>query len=153
MKIKSSIQPSFPSKGITIIEILLVISLLVIVVSFAIPSVGGATARAEMTAAQENLQHAVQAARNLARINESGMTVQFGTASGSTGQVVRILDLDSGTPPVAGGLQDYLLPESVQLISNEESFDFDERGLAENPGEIILVSRVDDSIRSTVEVK
>ena len=56
------------ARGITLVEILLVISLLVILLSFAIPSMGGAAAKAEMTATVENVQHSIQSARNMARM-------------------------------------------------------------------------------------
>jgi hypothetical protein len=54
---------------------------------------------------------------------------------------------------MAGGLQQYQLPEDIRLISKYEVYVFDDRGLVHTPGEIILVSRVDDSITSTVRVE
>ena len=52
--------PPNRSKGITLVEILLIIALLVILLSFAMPSVGGAAAKAEMTATVENVQHSMR---------------------------------------------------------------------------------------------
>ena len=51
------------------------------------------------------------------------------------------------------GIPEYRLPEDIELVTDQESFVFDERGLVKTPGSIILVSRVDESVTETVEVK
>ena len=137
------------ARGITLVEILVVISVLLILASFAVPSMGNATAKAEMTATLENVEYSIQAARNIARMNETPVAVQFSNA-GAGNQTISFQAEDSGKSP---GFQDYPLPESIQLVSEQDGFEFDSRGLVKNPGTIILVSVADESITSTIEVK
>lgn len=138
------------SRGVTLIEILLVISLLVIVLSFAIPSVSSATAKADMMAAVENVEYSIKTARNTARLFESGITVDFKSYAGEQAQVISFSPAKSGSNV---GIPEYRLPEDIELVTDQESFVFDERGLVKNPGSIILVSKVDESVTETVEVK
>ncbi len=145
-------QPIFPSRGITIVEILLVVSLLIIIVSFAMPSIGGAAAKAEMTAAFENVQYSIEAARNIARMNEAGVSVNFETLADETAQNISFTSPGEGAGHRISELQDYRLPADILLISDHKSFIFDERGLVEKPGKVILVSKTDDSVTSTFEV-
>ena len=135
------------ARGITLVEILLVISLLVILLSFAIPSMGGAAAKAEMTATVENVQHSIQSARNMARMNEVVVTVLFNAPAG---QEARKIEFDSR---VHTGILNYELPADVVLIADQDNFLFDRRGLVENPGQILLVSKADDSVSATLDVK
>lgn len=50
-------------------------------------------------------------------------------------------------------IQDFKIPEEIVLVSEQDTFVFDRRGLVENPGRIMLVSRSDDSMSSTLEVQ
>ena len=59
------------SKGVTLIEILLALGLLIILVSFAMPSVSGAVGKAEMKSTLENVRYSIQAARRTARVTET----------------------------------------------------------------------------------
>ncbi len=152
MNIKPLKQPAFPSRGITILEILLVVSLLIILVSFAMPSIGGAAAKAEMTATFENVQYSIEAARHIARMNESGVSVNFETLAGETAQNISFTSQGEGEGERIIELQDYRVPADILLISDLESFVFDERGLVEKPGKIMLVSKTDDSVTSVFEV-
>lgn len=138
------------SRGITLIEILLVISLLVIILSFAIPSVSSATAKADMMATVENVQYSIRSARNSARLLEAGVTVDFKNYAGEQAQVISFSPVKPG---LNVGIPEYRLPEDIELVSDQESFVFNERGLVQNPGRIILVSKVDESVTETVEVK
>lgn len=137
------------ARGITLVEILVVIAMLLILASFAVPSMSNATAKAEMTATVENVEYSIQAARNTARMNETQVAVEFSDAHAGT-QTISFQAKGSGSLP---GMQDYLLPESIQLVSAQRGFEFDSRGLVENPGTIVLVSKADDSVTSTIEVK
>ena len=147
MNINHKNSPFKHARGITLVEILLVIALLVILLSFAIPSMGGAAAKAEMTATMENVQHALHSARNMARLNEVDVRVSF---DATAGQESRKISFDS---KVHTGILDYELPEGVVLVADQDSFGFDQRGLVENPGEILLISKADDSITETMEIR
>jgi competence protein ComGC len=77
MNVKALSNPVTRSRGITLVEILLILSLLAILLSFAMPSVGNATARAELKASVENVQYSVSAARNVARMTESSIALNI----------------------------------------------------------------------------
>jgi type II secretory pathway pseudopilin PulG len=153
MKTKQLRQPASHSKGITLIEILLVIGLLVVLLSFAMPSVSGAAIKAEMTSTLENVDYSLQMARKVARATESRVVMNISAAQPDTAQVI------SFTSPGKNGaanpiqIQDFSLPDDVVLISDHDSFVFDGRGLVENPGRVILVSRVDEAVTTTINVQ
>jgi hypothetical protein len=82
-------------------------------------------------------------------MNETPVAVQFNQAGAGTQTITFRAEDSDGTP----GMQDYLVPESIRLVSGQGGFEFNSRGLVENPGTIILVSKADDSVTSTIEVK
>ena len=142
-------------RGVTLIEILLILGLLVIIASFAVPSMSSATARADMRAASENLQYSIRTARNTARMAESKVTMNIlEEGPGSQGQRITFSIsgpglTDTGPP----GLQEDRLPMDVKLVSEFSSYEFDGRGMVQNPGVITLVSRTDGSLMTSIEVK
>jgi prepilin-type N-terminal cleavage/methylation domain-containing protein len=140
----------FHARGITLVEILIVLSVLVVLASFAIPSIGNATARAEMTAATENVRYSLESARKLARSAEARVELRVTDAPGPGGQAVTFGRLEGAAQPA---VQDYHLPGDIRLIADANPFVFDTRGLAENPGRLVLVSTVDESITATVTVE
>jgi prepilin-type N-terminal cleavage/methylation domain-containing protein len=156
MNVNAQSHPAIPSRGVTLVEILLVIGLLAILLSFAVPSVGNATARAELKAAAENVQYSVDAARTLARMTETSVAVNFELASrpqsaaaaefGSDGELRRITFS-------APAIQDYLLPEGIRLVSDHDRYTFDSRGVVLEPGRVMLLSATDDSISSAIVIE
>jgi len=136
-------------RGITLIEILLAISVLIILVSFALPSVNSATAKSEMRAAAENVEHSIHAARNLARMNEKPVAVHFESVPYDR---ITFSAPGAGRNDPSAALQEYRLPDEIQLVTDRESFVFDGRGLVDAPGRVTLVSRVDDGITHSLNV-
>ncbi len=149
MKRKQNPESLRRSRGVTLIEILLVIAALVIILSFAIPSMSTVTAKADMTAAVENVEYSIATARKTARLFESGVTIEFKTYAGEPGQVIAFTP---GKRGVSAGIPEYRLPENIELVTDQATFAFDSRGLVENPGTITLVSRVDGSVTETIPV-
>ena len=142
-------------QGITLIEILVILGFLAILASFAVPSISTATARADMRAASENLQYSIQSARNTARMTESKVTMNIlEEEQGEQGQRVTFAVSEQGLKALGqAGLQDDRLPVDIKLVSDYSSFEFDGRGIVENPGVITLVSRMDESLFTSFEVK
>ena len=128
----------------------MVISLLVILLSFAIPSMSSASAEAGMKAAVENVEYSIEAARKTARLNEAGVAMEFKTYAGEQAQVIAFSRIKSGSD---AGIPEFRLSEDIELVKSQESFVFDARGLVENPGKIILVSKVDETVTATVDVR
>lgn len=149
MTVKTPIAPPLRPRGVTIVEILVVISVLLILISFAVPGIDRATARAEMKAATEHVQYSIDTARKLARMNESNVTLH---ADPPEGAVVQRIRLSGPGLDAAMGVQDYRLPDSIKLVPDHESFTFDGRGLVLNPGRLVMVSQVDEAIVSELRI-
>jgi Tfp pilus assembly protein FimT len=140
------------AKGITLIEILLVLGLLAILMSFAVPSVSGAVSKAEMKSTLENIQYSLQVARRTARMTETEVSMHISPAEQETTQTITFSSPGKGGTSNHLQIQDFTLPAEIVLISDHDAFRFDGRGLVEEPGRILLVSRVDESITSTIEI-
>lgn len=157
MNVNALSNPVSRSRGITLVEILLVISLLVILLSFALPTVGNATARAELKATVENVQYSVAAARNVARMTESNLALNIESSPAENVQKITF----SRPPEHPGarggadglGLQEYRLPKGVLLVAEHQQFVFDPRGRVGEAGRIMLVSAADESISATIDVE
>ena len=146
-------NPAPLSKGVTLIEILLALGLLIILMSFAMPSVSEAVGKAEMKSTLENVQYSLKAARRTARMTETVVSMNISSSGQETTQTISY-----SSPGKSGAgsdlrLQDFKLPPEVVLISDHDSFLFNERGQVENPGRILLVSTLDESVTSTLSVK
>jgi len=142
-------------QGITLIEILLVLGMLVIIVSFAAPIFSNAAAHADMRVASENLQYSIRIARNTARMNESKVTMNI-LEDGPDGQRQRITFSVSGSGSKALGqlgLQEDRLPVNIRLVSDYKSYQFDARGIVQNPGVITLVSRTNESLITSFNIE
>ena len=146
-------------QGITLIEILVILGVLIVIASFAAPSVSGATARADMRAASENLHYSIRIARNTARMDESIVTMNL--LDGEDGVGYRITFTESESAAQAPeklaseqpGLQDYQFSKEIKVVSDFPSFEFDHRGIVKNSGQITLISMTDESVTTQILVK
>ena len=145
MKAKHLHRPVAQARGITLVEILLVVALLIIIAAFALPSAGTASARAEMNAAVENLAYSIDTARNVARLTESSVNLSITPSTDDLTHVISFSGSDHSGQRLPG-MQEYRLPDAIELTASRDRFVFDRRGLVDQPGRIMLVSRVDDSI-------
>ena len=141
----------FRCQGVTLIEILLVVGLLVILISFASPTISNATTRTEMQAEAENIQYSIRIARNTARMNET--EVRMNVHAGPDATIHRISFAVADKSAQQAGLQEYKLNEDFQLTSDYAYYDFDGRGIVQNPGQIILVARDDESVSRRFSVE
>jgi prepilin-type N-terminal cleavage/methylation domain-containing protein len=141
----------FRCQGVTLIEILLVVGLLVILISFASPTISNATTRTEMQAEAENIQYSIRIARNTARMNET--EVRMNVHAGPDATIHRISFAVADKSAQQAGLQEYKLNEDFLLTSDYAYYDFDGRGIVQNPGQIILVARDDESVSRRFSVE
>ena len=146
-------NPVSHSRGITLIEILMVLGLLVILVSFAMPSISGTVNTAEMKAATENVQWSLQIARKTARMTETPVSMNISPADQGRVQTITFASPGEEKPANTIHLQDFSLPLEIMLVSDSDSYLFDKRGQVENPGRILLVATADESVTSTIEVE
>jgi Tfp pilus assembly protein FimT len=151
-------------QGITLIEILMILGVLIVIVSFAAPSVSGATARADMRAASENLHYSIRIARNTARMDESIVTMNLVEGGDEAGYRITFSESESAAgssekmaseqmAPEQPGLQDYQFNKEIKVVSDFPSFEFDSRGIVKKPGQITLISMTDDSVTTQIMVK
>jgi len=140
------------SRGVTLVEILLVIGLLVLLAGFAVPSFGTATMRAEVKAALENLEYSIGTARNVARLTDSSVSLNIIEGSEAASQIITFSQSARGAGKHGPDIPDYVLPEGLELRSKQRQFIFDSRGVVEQPGTIELVSRQDGSVSGTLEI-
>ena len=138
-------------QGVTLIEILLVVGLLVILASFASPSISNATTRTEMKAEAENIRYSIRIARNTARMNESNVRMNIHAEPGDKIHRISFIVFDDATQNM--GLQEYQLDGDFLLTSDYASYEFDGRGMVNKPGVIILAARDDESVTTSFEVE
>jgi len=146
------IQPGTRPRGITLVEILIAISVLTILVAFALPAGGSAAARAEMKAAFENLEYSVGTARNVARLTESSVSLDIAAAYAGTSQSIRFSQRGRRAGTRAPEIQEYQLPEGISLVADRARFVFDSRGQVDRPGRILLVSLADDDLTAVLDI-
>jgi prepilin-type N-terminal cleavage/methylation domain-containing protein len=153
MNIKQLRHPAETSKGVTLIEILMVIGVVAVLMSFAVPSVSNAAIKAEMSAAIENLQYSLQIARKVSRTTESALEMHISPVMGDIAQTITFTSPKGDKIHNTLQIQDYTMPSDIVMVSERESFIFDSRGLVQNPGSVSLVSKADESVSRTIDVQ
>lgn len=144
----------FRCQGVTLIEILLVMGLLVIIASFATPSLSKATTKAEMQAVAENIQYSIRIAQNTARMTETKVILNVQSDPASKNHGVSFSVSDKALSALGQtGLQEYQLDDDFVLSSDHTSYEFDGRGVVRNPGQIVLAARGDESITTIFKVE
>jgi type II secretory pathway pseudopilin PulG len=152
MNVQKPIHPRTRARGVTLVEILLVLGLLVIIAGFAVPSFGTASARAEMKVAIENLEYSIGTARNVARLTDSSVSLNIVEQAGAAGHKITFSQPAKNAGKNGPGIPDYLLPEGIGLVAEQDRFVFDPRGLVDHPGRIVLVSLADDAVTTAIEI-
>jgi prepilin-type N-terminal cleavage/methylation domain-containing protein len=144
----------FRCQGVTLIEVLLVLGVLVIIASFAAPSLTSATTRSEMRAVAENIQYSIRIAQNTARMTETGVSLNVHSDPASEIHRISYSVSDRARTAVGPtGLQEYKLDSDFILLSDHASYEFDGRGIVKNPGKIVLAARGDESITTIFKVE
>ena len=142
------------SRGISLIEILIALGVLVVFLSFATPTLKNATAKTELQAAAENLEFSIHSARNTARQLETDVVMQLHNDL-SREQYSISFSFPSRNAELnnASLLQDVAFSPGVRLVSDAPSVRFDSRGIPELPVQILLVSNQDERINKTVQIR
>lgn len=133
--------------GITVPEVLLILAVILVLLSFAAPTLTGATAKAELKDATAGMDLGIRMARSTARRLDTVVIMHLHNDRKARNHSVTFsmpdLPLDA---PEAAMLVDYHLPESVRVETNGHDVRFDGRGLVEEPVQIALVSLHDDEL-------
>jgi prepilin-type N-terminal cleavage/methylation domain-containing protein len=145
--------PKFGCRGVTLVEILMVLGLLTIIASFALPSMSSASAKTDMRAASENLQYSIRIARNTARMAEAVVSMNLLDEPGDAGQRITFSASERAVKSLGQpDIPDYQFSENIKFVSEFPSYEFDHRGLVKNPGQITLVSMADKSVTAQIMV-
>lgn len=142
------------SSGISVVEILVALGVLVVIISFTAPSLSKVNARAELDVALENVNLSVYMARNTARQLETDVIMHLETGrheqqhSISFSFPTRNAELDSGTL-----LQDFQFPAGIRLVTDDTSIHFDSRGMVEVPVHLLIVSSLDEGVNERLVIE
>jgi Tfp pilus assembly protein FimT len=135
------------SSGVSVVEILIGLGMLVVILSFATPSLSSVTAKVELLSAVENMEYSIRVARNTARRLESEVVMQIHND--------RRLEKHSVTFFVAGNksttrpadmLQTYELPENIRIVTESSNIEFNHQGLVQPAVPLMLVSSQQDAV-------
>lgn len=131
------------SHGVSMVEILIAIAVLVVLISFATTAQRTATTKTELRAAAENLEFSVRAARMTARQFETDIIMHINADP--------LLERHSVTfnfPPnkarLSSQLQDFQFSPEIRLVPDAPLVRFDGKGMPGSPARIVLVSSRND---------
>ena len=141
-------------RGVSVLEVLIGLGLLVVLLSFATPSLSGATAKAELKASVENMEFSIRAARTTARQLNTDviMHVQQGRHE-KHHSVSFSMPALAPTSDLSTMLQTFTFPENIRLVSSEDSIRFDFHGMVDVPVQILLVSSQDDAVNQRLLIQ
>lgn len=135
-------------KGITTVEIMVVVATIGVLLSLSTSYAGRATAQAELTVAGEQVLDAMHIARNLSRSSESSLVLSLSRQTDDSGYRISIAPPEGQhTRPNLIDVPEIDLPDNVIVLSENMTFIFDHRGLVEPTGSIDL--RVGDAADDT----
>ena len=146
--------PKSRSRGVSIVEILMALAVLVIILSFASPSLSSTSAKAELKTAVENMEYSVRMAKTTARQLESDVVMHFkNNPSEKVHSISYSYPSRNSNLNSVGLLQEYKFPQGVRLITDAKSVHFDYRGMVEKQALLMLVSNHDDDINKKLVIE
>jgi prepilin-type N-terminal cleavage/methylation domain-containing protein len=147
-------RQSLLPKGLTLIEILVVLAVMAVLLAFATPSMQGVSARANIKAATENTTYAFRMAQNTARA--AGKPVTLTLTTSQSGNAISF-NIPGHNSQVVDGLSmpDIHLPLDLSVTASPASYTFDPMGRIigfEEPGTVVIASAADASFTATLTV-
>jgi len=142
------------NKGITLIEILIALGVLVLLVSFAAPSITGASTSMQMRAAAENVEYSIDIARKTARMTEAPVTMNvFTDETDGQHRITFTLSQQAQKKLSQPNIPEFQLEETLAFHSDQASFEFDGRGIVVNPGTLTLFAKDEENSRMSFVVE
>ena len=142
------------NQGITVIEILIGLGVLVLLVSFAAPSITGANTSMQMRAASEHVEHSIDIARKTARMTEAPVTMNVLTDGADGYQRITFTLSDRAQRKLSQpGIPEFRLDETLAFETNQTSFEFDGRGIVNNPGTVTLFVKDEQNSRTSFVIE
>ena len=141
-------------RGITVLEILIGLGLLVVLLSFATPSLSGATARAELRAAVENMEFSIRAARTTARQLNTDVIMHVRQEHGEQHHSISFsMPALAREAELSDMLQTFTFPQDIRVVASEDDIRFDFRGMVDAPVQVLLVSNQDVDINQRLLIE
>ncbi len=142
------------TRGITAVEILIVLGMLAVIMTFFANSFSRATNRADLLVAVEGVNFSVQSARSMARELETEVLMHLNTSSTGENHSIEFSYPNRNQSLGSGNLlQEFVLPADIRLMTDESVIHFDARGLVEKPTRLLLISQTEESTQETVLVR
>jgi len=139
------------SRGMTMVEVIIVIVIIGIMMAFAAPSMRAVAVRSDLKAATDNVIQAVRMAKNRARVTNRPVTVTFTTSN--THNTISFQFPGAGTMALATPNID--LPANITVEAEPAVFQFDPMGTIvgfTQSSSITLTSTLNSSETETVNI-
>ncbi len=141
-------------RGVTAVELLIVLGMMAVIITFFANSFTRATNKADLLVAIEGVNFSVQSARNMARQLETEVVMHLNTATAGENHSINFSYPDRNEALNSGNLlQEFVLPSDIQLITDESVISFDAKGLVAKPTNLLLISQSEESMQESVFVR
>lgn len=151
---KISSHPLHYYRGVSAVELMMVLAVIGIMIVIAAPALRPVTARAEIKSAAHEISQAIRVAKNTARVGSQPVTVTITT--GDSGNSISFA-FSNGTDTSASGvkLPTIVLPDKISVAATQTAVLFDPMGIIVNfdeASDIVLTSTRDSSEALTVSI-
>ena len=135
------------SHGISVVEILIGLAMLVVILSFATPTLSNVTAKAKLMNAVENMEFSIRIARNTARRLESDVIMHIHNDRRLEKHSITFsVPGNKSTTSPADMLQTFEFPESIRVVTESQNISFNQHGLVQPAVPLMLVSSQHDEV-------
>ena len=137
----------YPAQGVSILEILIVVSLVVVILAFASPSLNRVNAKADLATAVEQVGSSILVARQTARTLNTSVVMRLHASKRDKQNSISLAVPALEQPPQGVALpQETLLPEGIRLVTSQRTVLFDAQGEVDAPVYFSLVSTRDEAV-------
>ena len=141
------------SRGISMVEILIALGILVVFLSFASTSISHVSSKAELRSAVENMEFSIRMARTTARQLDTGVVMHLNLDPvEKRNSVTFSFPTDELSPASNSLLQEFQFPPTIRLVSDVTSVNFDQRGMVPLPVKVMLVSNQNEDLNQLVVI-
>lgn len=139
-----------PVKGLTAIELLIIVSIVAVLVIFTAPHLSGS--KSEFDQAVKITESTVEQARQTARFYKTNVLIRLETGEYNNHQSITLSIPRMNSQSVLNEVkEEFLLPEGIQVVSKDRVIHFDEQGEITIPAQLLFVSdRMKDQSRQLV---
>ena len=132
-----------PARGVTVIEVLIMISVIAVLIVFAAPMVGSAFSTTEVDEAVRITEKSVREARALARLYRTDVYVKIESSDDRAPSITVSMPGRHQHVDVGQRKEEFALPGQVQVLSGDAMLQFNPEGEVDLPAMVMLASRVD----------